>query len=81
MRAGWSVMDTQPAICICRLARSTFTKNLQAADRNIGLATDRCIATEGSKVSKAVEAGRHELAITIAKGDRIAVVQVRNQQA
>jgi hypothetical protein len=33
------------------------------------------------KASKEVEARRHEVAIRIAKGDRIAVIQVRNQQA
>jgi Large polyvalent protein-associated domain 7 len=33
------------------------------------------------KASKEVEARRQEVAIRIAKGDRIAVVQVRNQQA
>jgi Large polyvalent protein-associated domain 7 len=33
------------------------------------------------KVSKAVEARRQEVAIRIAKGDKIAVIQVRNQQA
>jgi Large polyvalent protein-associated domain 7 len=34
-----------------------------------------------AKASKEVEARRQEVAIRIAKGDRIAVVQVRNQQA
>jgi hypothetical protein len=33
------------------------------------------------KASKEVEARRQEVAIRIAKGDRIVVVQVRNQQA
>ena len=33
------------------------------------------------KASKEVEARRQEVAIRIAKGDRIAVIQVRNQQA
>lgn len=36
---------------------------------------------EPAKASKEVEARRQEVAIRIAKGDRIAVIQVRNQQA
>lgn len=34
-----------------------------------------------AKASKAVEARRQEVAIRIAKGDKIAIIQVRNQQA
>ena len=48
--------------------------------QTISIVRARC-PDEPVKASKEVEARRQKVAIRIAKGDRIAVIQVRNQQA